>query len=339
MLQHAMLCSGRHLARSSALAALRAPTTLAKAQALPALAARGFSAEASQAANFGAACANTEKAAEVAGGRPDVKHFRSPDRALLKEREHHVSALPAQGDAEWHMPHTVWKQQELEEIKVEHTKPVDKVDRAAYWAVQSVRAGFDLFSGYKWGMKMGTLDEAKWLRRIIFLETVAGVPGMVGGMIRHLHSLRLMRKDHGWIHTLLSEAENERMHLMIAMTMRMPGPMFRGMVVASQGIFYWSFGLAYLISPRFCHRFVGYLEEEAVKTYTHLLEDIDAGKLPMFASTSAPPIALEYYGLPKTASLRDVFACIRADESHHRDVNHGFASLKETDANPFPPGF
>ncbi len=39
--------------------------------------------------------------------------------------------------------------------------------------------------------------------RIIFLETVAGVPGMVAAMVRHLHSLRLMRRDHGWIHTLL----------------------------------------------------------------------------------------------------------------------------------------
>ena len=27
--------------------------------------------------------------------------------------------------------------------------------------------------------------------------------------VRHLHSLRLMRRDGGWIHTLLEEAENE----------------------------------------------------------------------------------------------------------------------------------
>lgn len=50
-------------------------------------------------------------------------------------------------------------------------------------------------------------------RRVLFLETVAGVPGMMAGMVRHLRSLRIMRRDHGWIHTLLEEAENERMHL------------------------------------------------------------------------------------------------------------------------------
>ena len=43
-------------------------------------------------------------------------------------------------------------------------------------------------------------------RRIILLETVAGVPGMVGAMTRHFHSLRRMRRDHGWIHTLLGKS-------------------------------------------------------------------------------------------------------------------------------------
>ena len=46
------------------------------------------------------------------------------------------------------------------------------------------------------------------------LETVAAVPGMVGATLQHLKSLRRMQNDGGWIHTLLAEAENERMHLM-----------------------------------------------------------------------------------------------------------------------------
>lgn len=43
-------------------------------------------------------------------------------------------------------------------------------------------------------------------RRICFLETVAAVPGMVAAMTRHLHSLRRLRRDYGWIHTLLGKA-------------------------------------------------------------------------------------------------------------------------------------
>ena len=38
------------------------------------------------------------------------------------------------------------------------------------------------------------------------------------------------------------------------------------------GVFVSLFGLAYIISARFCHRFVGYLEEEAVSTYTHCIK-------------------------------------------------------------------
>lgn len=42
------------------------------------------------------------------------------------------------------------------------------------------------------------MNERKWLVRMVFLESVAGVPGMVAGMLRHLHSLRRMRRDNGW---------------------------------------------------------------------------------------------------------------------------------------------
>ena len=49
--------------------------------------------------------------------------------------------------------------------------------QAAYFAVRLLRLEFDIFSGYTWGKWFGTLDEKKWLTRIIFLETIAGVPG------------------------------------------------------------------------------------------------------------------------------------------------------------------
>jgi hypothetical protein len=54
------------------------------------------------------------------------------------------------------------------------------------------------------------LTEAQWLVRFVFLESIAGVPGMVGAMLRHLRSLRLMRRDGGWMTTLLEESFNER---------------------------------------------------------------------------------------------------------------------------------
>ncbi|KAF4725613.1 hypothetical protein FOZ63_025369 [Perkinsus olseni] len=235
------------------------------------------------------------------------------------------------------LPHPIWNLTEIEQVEQTHYPPRGFSDRAAYYTVQALRHTFDTLSGYKFGKH----DAKLWVRRMVFLETVAAVPGMVGGMVRHLNSLRNMERDHGWIHTLLEEAENERMHLMIALTLKEPGPLLRGLVLVSQGIFFWSYGLLYLLAPKFNHRFVGYLEEEAVKTYTNLLKCIDEGKVPEFTSEPAPFIARDYYELSDDATLRDVFACIRADESHHRDVNHTFASADENGSkyrNPFPPG-
>lgn len=36
------------------------------------------------------------------------------------------------------------------------------------------------------------LTESQWMIRILFLETIAGVPGFTAAMIRHLRGLRLM---------------------------------------------------------------------------------------------------------------------------------------------------
>ena len=89
-----------------------------------------------------------------------------------------------------------------------------------------------------------------------FFFLVLGVPGFAAAMIRHLHSLRRLQRDHGWIHTLLEEAENERMHLMTFMALRNPGPIFRYSVILTQYLFTASFSLAYLINPNFCHRYL-----------------------------------------------------------------------------------
>ena len=159
------------------------------------------------------------------------------------------------------------------------------------------------------------MTEARWLQRIIFLETVAALPGMVGGAVRHLHSLRLMKRDSGWIHTLLEEAENERMHLLTFIQLRQPGLLFRGAVLLTQGLVFNCLFAAYLLSPKTCHRFVGYLEEEAVKTYTRAIADLDAGFLPDWKHMAAPPLAMEYWKLRSDATMRDLLLAVRADEA------------------------
>jgi hypothetical protein len=103
------------------------------------------------------------------------------------------------------------------------------------------------------------MTETKWLRRTLLMETISMIPGMVGSICRYLRSLRLMRRDKGWIHNLLEESDNERFHFFTFLTLYEPGVLMRIFILINQVAFTAMFFMAYLISPRFCHKFVGYL--------------------------------------------------------------------------------
>ena len=185
-----------------------------------------------------------------------------------------------------------------------------------------------------------TFFAKRYGHRAIVLETVAAVPGMVGAMFTHLTSLRRMKDDDGWIRTLLEEAENERMHLMTFIEIAQPTLFERLVILLAQWIFLALFSLLYLISSRTAHRVVGYFEEEAVISYTLYLKEIDEGRS---ANVPAPAIAKHYWKMADDATLRDVVLLVRADEAHHRDVNHGYASkiggkpVDRATASPYPP--
>jgi len=85
-------------------------------------------------------------------------------------------------------------------------------------------------------------------------------------------------------------------------------------------------------------RFVGYLEEQAVVTYSDILTKLDEGKLPMWSTLPAPDIAVNYWRLGEAAVMRDVILAIRADEAHHRQVNHTLGDMNLKQDNPFGPG-
>ena len=191
-----------------------------------------------------------------------------------------------------------------------HRAPETFSDRVAFGFVKALRFVADKFFAKRYG------------HRAVVLETVAAVPGMVGGLLRHLSALRHIREDQGWIRTLLDEAENERMHLMTFIHIAQPSAFERVLIAITQFIFYQCYFFLYLFAPKTAHRVVGYFEEEAVRSYTQYLAEVDAGK---HENVPAPDIAIKYWGLPEDARLREVIIAVRADEAEHRDVNHDFA--------------
>ena len=193
-----------------------------------------------------------------------------------------------------------------------HYKPTSTSEYFAYGFTKSMRWFADTFFRKRYG------------HRAVVLETVAAVPGMVGGMWTHLRSLRKLRPGYGpLIRTLLAEAENERMHLMTFIEIAKPNWFERLLILVAQVIFWHVYFIVFLISPSTAHRIVGYFEEEAVYSYTEYLNELDEGRI---ENVPAPRIAITYWNLADDARLRDVILAVRDDEAGHRDVNHYIAT-------------
>ena len=200
-----------------------------------------------------------------------------------------------------------------------HIQPIGLSDHIAYGFVKFLRFIADSFFAKRYG------------HRAIVLETVAAVPGMVAGLLQHLKCLRHIRNDQGWIRELLDEAENERMHLMTFIEVAKPTWFERLIIMITQLLFYNVYFFLYLFSPKLAHRVVGYFEEEAVISYTQYLNEINEGR---HENKPAPAIAIEYWELDKTATLKDVVIAVRADEANHRDRNHYFANSLKNGKRP-----
>ena len=200
-----------------------------------------------------------------------------------------------------------------------HHKPENLSDQVALTFTKLLRFIADTFFKKKYG------------HRAVVLETVAAVPGMVGGMLIHLKSLRRIKEDKGWIKTLLDEAENERMHLMTFINIAQPTLFERFLIMFAQFVFIIFYLIVYIISPRTAHRIVGYFEEEAVISYTQYLEEVESGKI---ENVKAPKIAIDYWNLPLNSTLKDVIKVVRDDEAGHRDLNHSYANILNKKEDP-----
>lgn len=98
-----------------------------------------------------------------------------------------------------HMPHNIYSKRDISHYTSRHRIPTSFSDKFAYFLINSIRKTYNALTGYN----VDKMTENKWLIRCLFLETVAGVPGMVGGMGTHLKTIRDLKKDKGRIHHLL----------------------------------------------------------------------------------------------------------------------------------------
>jgi ubiquinol oxidase len=191
-----------------------------------------------------------------------------------------------------------------------HHAPVTFADRFAFRAAGAMAAVASVVFSKRYG------------NRAVVLETVAAVPAMVSATLLHLRCLRRMIDDHGWIRTLMAEAENQRAHLMSFVAIARPSGWQRFLIVLAQGAFYNSYFLLHLLSPRTAYRLAGYMSEQAVQGYTRYLDELASGAQ---ADVEAPAFAIDYWHLSPQAKISEMLVAMRGDEAIHRDIQHAFA--------------
>ena len=107
--------------------------------------------------------------------------------------------------------HPAYTEEQINAVVVAHREAQTWSDKCALLAVKFMRFGLDTATGYRHERAVAlnakdpeaarrkyAMTEEKYMIRNVFLESIAGVPGMVAGMIRHLHSMRRMKRDNGW---------------------------------------------------------------------------------------------------------------------------------------------
>jgi ubiquinol oxidase len=315
---------------------------------------------------------NVESSFESAASGLEVRHFRRavrrhnyPPVDLVVPRgefdpgvadsalQIDASAAAAADGAEWtHQDHcSVWTSHELNSVQCTHFAPRSARDIVALAGAKFTLLWLRLMAGVS-AAPTSAITQTAFLRMVMLHAMATAIPGLLAGHMRHLESLRHIRRDHGWIPNLLEQAENERMHSIVFRKWYKPARSFKAAMVASQVIFWNTHFWFYLLAPRLSHRFVAYLEEYAVKFYTDALEQMtaaggtaptqdqlsgsDVPDLRKFGKSAADPIAIHYWKLHPSATNADVLRSVRADAAYHRDMNHTYAELKSDERSPFP---
>jgi len=268
-----------------------------------------------------------------------TQHFRASNQEHpLKTKDSYIEREREMADKMGRQQNHIWSTAELEAaLETAHDKhmPSELSDHAVHsFMYYGLYHPFNFITGYT--HHDPSPQSIAW--RLIVLESFAGVPGFVAAGMRHFRSLRVLQRDYGWIHTLLEEAENERMHLLVCLKMFDANFITRWMCVGAQLAMTPALMAMYVIKPKAMHRFVGYLEQTACETYHNIITHTEQPGTQLHTAWSdlpAPEIAKGYWKLSDDAKWVDALKCIYADESHHRDVNHTFAGMESDDPNPF----
>ncbi|OLQ12046.1 Alternative oxidase, mitochondrial [Symbiodinium microadriaticum] len=244
--------------------------------------------------------------------------IRASNAAIVHRRQQGFTPVPVEVEAEapwlrlsrdapqWQLPHNVWSSESICGVRVSVMSPGTVADRAAYGLTKVVCGVLDMASGFKL-RRWGNPADA-WLRRLQLFEAASAVP--VDWSLRALSRprwARLLGKDRGWLRALSLQEEQVSLHQrMVAAVAERP--------MRSSTVLPWAFGAAQLLWPRFGKWCVDHAQDNLLRVYDELLQELDNGLLPDLSSKPAPFLARQHYALPATATVRDVIEKIHLDD-------------------------
>ncbi|EKF36790.1 GTPase activating protein of Rab-like GTPase, putative [Trypanosoma cruzi marinkellei] len=217
----------------------------------------------------------------------------------------------------------------LEGERLTHSPPQRFTDHCCIYLVKLLRWCAD------------KLFRERYLHRATMLKVIAPAPPLAGAMISHLRTI-LKKENPAYIpgkgdfatetRGLLAQAESHASHIRILMLMTEITYVERVAALFLQAIHFAIFALLFLLSPRVAFRLMGYLGEESVVIWTHMINDIDLGKV---TERALPQDAIEYWGLHKLKYTRTSATDVKRFDLHeHGDEEATTGKHQQTSDAP-----
>lgn len=147
------------------------------------------------------------------------------------------------------------------------------------------------------------LFRERYIHRATMLKAIAPAPALAGAIVANLR-MYLRKKDatylpsHGnfssEVRVLMAQMESHAAHVNILLSMCEITTVERVAAVLLYGLHYFIFTLLFFLYPRMAFRLMGYLNEESVVIWTHMINDVELGKI---VERPIPRAALQYWGL------------------------------------------
>jgi len=191
----------------------------------------------------------------------------------------------------------------------------------------------DVMSGFKYEEK----TKAIWISKLVLTHMFLPNHSLAGAMVYHTKSVCNPGRDTATVSWYLANADNLRHSFVALLEIKNPNLFYRLATSLAQliDLAYWAISM--FPAPRWNHRMVAYMLEDAIVVLNKCIAEIEApnSSVGSWKSEKAPQFAVDYYGLKDgESSVKDMLIAIREETYKHLVLNHVIASISNDEMRP-----